>query len=56
MYFNCHEFEENAAAQNRPDPCRHLLLGVDVKPIFGMNRGAVYPAFERGELNLDFFH
>lgn len=30
------------------------LLGVDVQPVFGMNRSAVYPALERGELNLDF--
>lgn len=30
------------------------LLGVDVNPVFGMNRGAIYPSFERGELNLDF--
>ena len=30
------------------------LLGVDVKPIFGMERSDAYPAFERGEVNLDF--
>jgi tripartite-type tricarboxylate transporter receptor subunit TctC len=30
------------------------LLGVKTKPIFGMNRGDVYPAFQRGEINVDF--
>jgi tripartite-type tricarboxylate transporter receptor subunit TctC len=30
------------------------LLGVNIRPIFGMNRGDVYPAFQRGEVNLDF--
>jgi tripartite-type tricarboxylate transporter receptor subunit TctC len=30
------------------------LLGIKVKPIFGMNRGDVYPAFQRGEVNIDF--
>jgi tripartite-type tricarboxylate transporter receptor subunit TctC len=30
------------------------LLGVDVKPVFGLGRGEVYPIFQRGEVNLDF--
>lgn len=30
------------------------LLGVHVKPIFGMNRGDVYASFERGEFNINF--
>lgn len=30
------------------------LLGIDVQPVFGMNRGLVQASFERGELNLDF--
>ena len=30
------------------------LLGVNVKPVFGMNRGDVYPAFQRGEMTIDF--
>lgn len=30
------------------------LLGVKTKPVFGMNRGDVYPAFQRGEVNIDF--
>lgn len=30
------------------------LLGVKVRPVFGLNRGDAFPAFERGELNLDF--
>ena len=30
------------------------LIGVKVKPIFGMNRGDVYPAFQRGEMTIDF--
>jgi tripartite-type tricarboxylate transporter receptor subunit TctC len=30
------------------------LLGVKVKPIFGMTRGDVYPSFQRGEVNVDF--
>lgn len=30
------------------------LLGIDVKPVFGMNRGDVYAAFDRGEFNINF--
>lgn len=30
------------------------LLGLDVTPIFGLNRGDVYPGFERGEYNINF--
>lgn len=30
------------------------LLGIDVRPVFGMNRGDVHPAFERGEFNINF--
>jgi tripartite-type tricarboxylate transporter receptor subunit TctC len=30
------------------------LLGVAVKPVFGMNRGEVYPGFQRGEFNISF--
>ncbi len=30
------------------------LLGVKVKPIFGLNRGDVLPIFQRGETNIDF--
>jgi tripartite-type tricarboxylate transporter receptor subunit TctC len=30
------------------------LLGVTIRPVFGLNRGDAFPAFERGELNLDF--
>ena len=30
------------------------LLGIDVKPVFGMNRGDVYSSFERGEFNINF--
>lgn len=30
------------------------LLGVKVNPVFGMNRGDIYPGFERGEFTLSF--
>ena len=30
------------------------LLGLDVKPIYGINRGDARPAFERGEFNINF--
>lgn len=30
------------------------LLGIDVQPVFGMNRGDVYAAFDRGEFNINF--
>lgn len=30
------------------------LLGVEVRPIFGMNRGEVHPGFIRGEYNINF--
>lgn len=30
------------------------LLGIEVTPVFGMNRGDVYAAFERGEFNINF--
>lgn len=30
------------------------LLGANVRPVFGMNRGDAFPAFQRGELTLDF--
>lgn len=30
------------------------LLGVNIRPIFGMNRGDALPAFMRGETNFDF--
>ena len=30
------------------------LLGVEIQPIFGINRGDAFPSFMRGEFNLDF--
>lgn len=30
------------------------LLGLDLKPIYGINRGDARPAFERGEFNINF--
>lgn len=30
------------------------LLGVEVRPVFGMNRADAFQSFQRGELNLDF--
>src|SRR5262249_35242879 len=30
------------------------LLGAKVRPVFGLNRGEVYPGFERGEFNINF--
>ena len=30
------------------------LLGIEVDPVFGMNRGDIYSAFERGEFNINF--
>jgi tripartite-type tricarboxylate transporter receptor subunit TctC len=30
------------------------LLGLDVKPIYGINRGDARPSFERGEFNINF--
>lgn len=30
------------------------LLGIKVQPVFGMNRGDVYAAFDRGEFNINF--
>jgi tripartite-type tricarboxylate transporter receptor subunit TctC len=30
------------------------LLGIEVQPVFGMNRGDVYAAFDRGEFNINF--
>lgn len=30
------------------------MLGLDVQPVFGLNRGAIHGSFERGEFNLNF--
>lgn len=30
------------------------LLGLDVEPVFGLNRGAISASFERGEFNINF--
>lgn len=30
------------------------LLGIKVQPVFGMNRGEIYSAFDRGEFNINF--
>lgn len=30
------------------------LLGIDVQPVYGMNRGDIHAAFDRGEFNINF--